>query len=66
MIIPQKFRMNSDSNELEFIQTLKPKTGGALHYVYKYYKSITKKDNLLGLTEPEIEKLINNNLITVL
>lgn len=66
MIVPQKFRMISDNNELEFLETIKPKKTGEVHYVFKYSKSETKLGLLLGLTEPEIEKLISNNLITIL
>lgn len=57
MNVPLKIKFNSDQNELEYQNKVKD------HYVYKYTKSKTKKDNLLGLTETEISKLIANHII---
>lgn len=50
----------SDNNQLELLESKKG------NHIYKYTKSITKKGQLLGLTEAEIDKHIKNNIIEVL
>jgi len=59
-MIPQRFVFASDKNELVLIESKK-----GVH-VYKYTKSLSKKGQLLGLTESEIDKHIKNNRISVL
>lgn len=60
---PETITILSDGNTLKFKEILKPQPKGELHYIYQYENSLTKKGNLLGLTEKELEKLISNNKI---
>ena len=60
-MIPAKFKFLTDDNVLE----LQPSTSKT-HHIYKYTKSITKLNQLLGLTEEEINKKISNKTISIL
>ncbi len=52
-----KIKVVSDGNELEFQNVIKG------YSIYKYTKSKTKKDQLIGFTDQEIAKLLKNNII---
>ncbi len=58
---PKKITIKSDLNVLTFKEMLKPFGSKEVYYTYQYTKSIYKKDQLLGLTEPELRKLIATN-----
>jgi len=57
MIVPLTIKYTSDNNELVFQNVIKGTN------IYKYTVSETKKGNLLGLTDAEIEKLLKNKTI---
>lgn len=57
MIVPLTIKFISDNNELVFQNVIKGTN------IYKYTVSETKKGNLLGLTDAEIEKLLKNKTI---
>lgn len=61
MIPPPTIFIKSDSNELQYLNTIKPNGKGEVQYIYKYVVSESKLGNLLGLNEVELEKLINVN-----
>ena len=56
MNVPQTILIKSDANELTFVE--KRKDGA---YVFKYSKSISKKNQLLTLSENDLIKLIKQN-----
>jgi len=60
---PIKIEIVSDNNELQFQEVLTPIRTKEKHYVYKYTKSKSKLNNLIGWTELELEKLLKNNII---
>lgn len=57
MIVPLTIKFLSDNNELVFQNVIKGIN------IYRYTKSETKLDRLLGLTDAEIEKLLKNKII---
>lgn len=61
MIPPKTIEIISDGNILQFQNTIKPNGKGEVHYIYKYVKSLTKLDTLLGMNENELNKLIKIN-----
>ena len=62
MNAPKEIKIKSDGNVLTFKETLKPKVGDKeIIYLYEYTVSKSKKGTLLGLTELQLLKLINNN-----
>ena len=64
-MIHLKIRIISDGNELEYQSSIIDKKKPT-HLIYKYSKSITKLGQLMGWTEFEIEKLLENKLIEIL
>lgn len=60
MIVPLTIKFLSDNNELAFQNVIKGMN------IYKYTKSETKLDRLLGLTDAEIEKLLKNKTIEII
>lgn len=52
-----KIMIVSDKNELEYCNKIKD------HFIYRYTLSATKKNNLIGWTQTELDKLIANNII---
>lgn len=64
-MIYQKLRIISDGNELEYQSSIIDKKKPT-HLIYKYTKSITKLGELMGWSEFEIEKLLENKLIEIL
>lgn len=60
---PTNINIKSDGNVLEFVEMLTPIKSKQTFYMYRYKESKTKKGNLLGLTEIELEKLIKLNAI---
>jgi|WorMetDrversion2_6_1045231.scaffolds.fasta_scaffold481001_2 hypothetical protein len=64
-MIPQKIKIISDGNELEYQSSIIDKKKPT-HLIYKYTKSITKLGELMGWSEFEIEKLLENKLIEIL
>lgn len=61
----QKIKIISDGNELEYQSSIIDKKKPT-HLIYKYTNSITKLGQLMGWTEFEIEKLLENKLIEIL
>lgn len=57
---PKTITIKSDGNILSLHEVLTPAKKTEL-YIYKYTKSETKKGQLLGLTELELNKLIKEN-----
>lgn len=57
MTPPTTIQILSDGNTLTFQEILNPTRKEPI-YIYKYTKSITKKDQLLGLNEGELNNLI--------
>lgn len=55
-MIPNKIRIKTDNNVLEFVRS--EKKGKEQVHLYRYIKSITKKGMELPLTESEINKLL--------
>ncbi len=53
--------IKSDGNVLKFKETLKPVGQKEIFYIYIYEKSKTKKGQLLGLNESDLDKLIKIN-----
>ena len=64
-MIYQKIKIISDGNELEYQNFITDKKKPT-HLIYKYSKSITKEGQLMGWTEFEIEKLLENKLIEII
>lgn len=64
-MIPQRIKIISDGNELEYQSSIFDKKKPT-HLIYKYIKSITKEGQLMGWTEFEIEKLLENKLIEII
>lgn len=62
----QKIKIISDGNELEYQNSITPDKKKANHLIYKYTKSETKLGQLMGWTEFEIDKLLENKLIEIL
>lgn len=62
MTPPTTIFIKSDSNELQYLNTIKPNGKGEVQYIYKYIKSNSKLGNLLGLNEVELVKLIKTNI----
>lgn len=60
MTPPKTIHIVSDDNTLTYQETLNP-TKKETIYIYKYTKSETKKGLFLGLTEPELNKIIKAN-----
>lgn len=56
---PEKIKIPSDDNELEFVQLIKTKT--ELLYEYHYTKSATKTGNII-FTENWLEKYLRNKI----
>lgn len=54
---PMNIRINSDENELRFVEVNKQK-----HLIYRYTKSETKLNLLLPLTEEQLLKMIKSNI----
>lgn len=63
-IIPKKIQFNSDGNILTYTGELQP--GKERYHIFRYTKSLTKKDQLLGLTEQEIISKLSNKIISIL
>lgn len=62
MITPPKIiTIKSDGNVLTFKETITPKAKGETHFIYQYTTSKTKLSQYLGLTEKELQKLIEVN-----
>lgn len=59
-MIPQKIKIVSDDNELEFMGIIKPIGTAVKFNNYRYTKSETKCGQLLGLTDLELEKALKN------
>lgn len=55
MNVPTTITIKSDGNIISFEKLEKGM------YIYRYSKSKYKKDQLLGLTEAELQKLIKTN-----
>jgi len=64
-MIYQKIKIISDGNELEYQSSIIDKKKPT-HLIYKYSKSITKLGEIMGWSEFEIEKLLENKLIEIL
>lgn len=57
MKVRLKIKVNSDGNELEFQEIVKG------HNIYKYTVSKTKLGQLIGWSDIELNKLIENKII---
>ena len=57
MSLPLKIKFLSDGNELEFQNTVKN------YNIYRYTKSESKLNRLIGWTNEELEKLLRNKII---
>jgi hypothetical protein len=59
----KKIKVVSDGNELEFQNIITPLPSKVKQIIYKYTKSKTKKEKLIGWTQEEYDKLILNKTI---
>jgi len=60
-IPPALIKILSDSNELTFEKTAKPKGGGEILYTYRYTKSFSKLGKELTLTKEQITSNLKHN-----
>jgi hypothetical protein len=60
---PKKIKVVSDGNELEYQNTITPLKSKQSFLTYKYTKSESKMDRLIGWTEQEFNIIFNNKTI---